>query len=314
MHTRGTSPQASQLQRAGQLQSAASAMLVPLQVRASRAGAFRACIESACAGPVVVGRIRSAPHVVSREARSITSTDPELFKVTLHQRGQAIAIQDGHQEQVKPGDVVVFDTARPYRLALADSCDVVVIGVPRIMIGAHADRISRTTAMPLASDRGIRAILSTFLSSLSDHVCDLSSSAGPDLADALVALLIAGFVRTTAERVDTKTNLRDRIIAYVRANLADSTLSVQSVARRHGISVRYLHQLFQQQERTFAAWIRHERLLRIRRDLTDPAQAHLTTTTITLRWGISDPSHISRAVKAEFGRTTAELRDLGRRH
>ena len=100
----------------------------------------------------------------------------------------------------------------------------------------------------------------------------------------------------------------DQIIAYCQANLADPALSVDSVAQRHGISPRQLHLMFQQRDQTFAAWIRIERLRRIRRDLTDPTLMHLTVGTIARRWGISNPSHLSRSLKAEFGRTPTELR------
>jgi AraC-like DNA-binding protein len=204
--------------------------------------------------------------------------------------------------------VVAFDTARPYRLTVSAECDVVVVGLPRAMLGPHADRIGRGTAEPVAADTGVRAVLGAFLSNLGDHAGELSDDAGGHLADALAALLIAGFAHTTVERVDTATGLLERIVAYTRANLADPALSVRSVAQRHGISPRYVHQLFRQQDRTFAAWVRYERLCRIRRDLTDATLAYLTAQAIARRWGMGDPSHLSRALKAEFGLTAAELR------
>lgn len=294
--------------RVEELQATASSILVPLRVTTLGEDGFRASVQAAAAGPVVMARIRSTPHQVTRVARSITSTDRDLFKLTLHRRGRATVTQGDHQHRAAPGDLVVFDATRPYRLALLDPCDVVVIGLPRALLGPHADLISQVTATPLPSDTGLRAVTAAFLSDLGDRLDEPPGPAGVHLADALASLFIAAFTDTTAERVETATGLLDRIVAYCLANLADPTLSVRSVARRHGISPRQLHQLFRQRENTFAAWLRRERLRRIRRDLADPALAQVGSAVIARRWGIADPGHLSRALKAEFGVTATQLR------
>jgi AraC-like DNA-binding protein len=295
-----------------QLQATASSILVPLRVTAPGETGFRADVAAASAGAVVLARIRSTPHAVSREPRAITSTDRDLFKLTLHRRGRAAVAQGDQRHRAGPGDLVVFDAARPYQLALIDPCDVVVVGLPRTMIGPHADLISRATATPMPTDAGLRAVTAAFLSDLGDRLDEPTGPAGVHLADALASLFIAAFAGTTAERVATATSLADRIVAYCLANLADPTLSVRSVAQRHGISPRRLHQLFRQRDRTFAAWLRRERLRRIRRDLADPALTHLSSAVIARRWGIADPGHLSRGLRAEFGVTATELRGATR--
>jgi AraC-like DNA-binding protein len=128
------------------------------------------------------------------------------------------------------------------------------------------------------------------------------------LADALTALLLAAFADTTPERASVASDLVDRIRAYALAHLDDPHLSAERVARRHHISIRHLHALFKGSDLTFAAWVRHERLLRIRRDLLDPASADISTATIAARWGVHDPKHLGRALKREFGETVSNLR------
>ncbi len=296
------------LEQAEQLQATASSVLVPMRVTAPRHAPFLASVESATAGSVIVARISATSHVVKRNGRSITSADRDLLMLTLHRRGPAAIAQDDRQHWVKAGDLVVFDTARPFALDVSDTCDVVVVGLPRSMLGAHAELVSRRTATPLASDAGTRAVIAAFLSGLGDHVDELPGPSGVHLGDALSSLVITAFTEATAERADTATGLADRIIAYAMANLDDPHLSVESVARRHGISPRRLHQLFQHRERTFAAWVRYERLRRIRRDLLDPALSHRTIAAIAARWGVLDPSHVSRALKAVFGQSATEIR------
>jgi AraC-like DNA-binding protein len=80
------------------------------------------------------------------------------------------------------------------------------------------------------------------------------------------------------------------------------------VARAHGVSVRYLHKVLAPTGSTLSAWIRRQRLDRIRRDLADESLAGRTASAIAARWGMTDTGHLSRALKAEFGMTAHEIR------
>ncbi|WP_243741203.1 helix-turn-helix domain-containing protein [Streptomyces sp. 8K308] len=56
---------------------------------------------------------------------------------------------------------------------------------------------------------------------------------------------------------------------------------------------------------TLAAWIRHQRLERIRHDLADPTQRALPIHLIAARWGYTDPALFSRAT---YGTTPRDYR------
>ncbi|GLY85670.1 helix-turn-helix domain-containing protein [Actinoallomurus iriomotensis] len=293
-----------------ELQKAASSIFVPLRVGVPAEGRFEAGVDSARMGSVVVARITSTPAMVNRDARCVTSTDTELLKVTLHLSGSMIVIQDGRQCRVRPGDLVAYETSRPYRLIGTDVCDIVVAGVPRAMLGPSADLIGRRTAVALPGDRGVQAVIAAFLYGLGRDVDALSGLNGLRLSDALVSLIISAFTDTTPERADTG-DLAGRLLAYAAANLSDPGLCAEKVARRHGISTRYLHKLLRDRGISFGAWVRRERLHRIRRDLTDPAFANRTIAAIAARWGMTEPGHLSRAFRGEFGRTPLEIRRTG---
>jgi AraC-like DNA-binding protein len=219
-----------------------------------------------------------------------------------------IVAQDGRQSRVSPGDLVAYESTRPYELVGQDRCDIVVLGVPRPMLGPSGDLISRRTALTLPSDRGIRSVIATFFSGLADQADGLSGPSSARLADTVASLLITAFSDTPAGRVEVSTGLADRLLSYALASLHDPGLSAQSVAHRHGISVRYLHKLMRDRDIRFAAWVRRERMRRIRRDLLDPRLAHVTAAGIAARWGIQDPDHLGRSLRAEFGCGAAEIR------
>jgi AraC-like DNA-binding protein len=62
----------------------------------------------------------------------------------------------------------------------------------------------------------------------------------------------------------------------------------------------------------FGARVRRERLHRIRRDLTGPAFADRTIAAVAARWGMTEPGHLGRAFRGEFGWTPQEIRRAGR--
>jgi AraC-like DNA-binding protein len=293
-----------------ELQAALSGALVPLRVKARADSQFRVDLAHTRIGPVVAARVRGSAHTVSREASQIASTDPDLVVVTLHRSRSARVAQDDRCARVSPGDLVALDTTRAFQLAVAECCDVVVLGLPRGMLGSHADRIARSTAVPVRSDTAVRTLISAFLTGLGDNTQHLSTT-NIHLAEAVASLLIAALAGTTPQHVEVASTLTDRILAATLADLGDPALCAAAMARRHGISPRHLHNLLSQRGHTFAAWARQQRLRRIHHDLCDPSLAGRTAAAIAARWGIHDARHLGRALRREYGQTAAEIRSTG---
>ncbi len=302
-----TDRRGSRLKGTESFEAVASDLFAPLRVTGPRPQGFEAVVNHSAIGPVVVARVQAGAATVTRDKRSITSSDVEWMHFNLHHHGTVTATQDDRTTTVKPGELFACDNTRPYRLIGADPSDMTVLCVPRASLGRYVNSISRRTALPIPTQGGIGGLLSHALSAVNEDL-PRQGVACTHLADALTALLLAAFADTTPERASVASDLADRIRAYALAHLGDSHLSAERVARQHHISVRHLHALFKGSALTFAAWIRHERLLRIRRDLLDPSSSGISTATIAARWGIHDPKHLGRALKREFGETVRDLR------
>lgn len=302
-----TDRRGSRLRGTESFEALASALFAPLRVIDPCPSAFEAVVDQTDIGPLVVARIQATAATVMRDGRSITSGDVEWVHFNLHHHGPLSATQDDRTTTVKPGELFACDNTRPYRLIGADLIDMTVLCVPRASLGRHANSICRRTALPLSPQDGIGRLFSHALSGI-DEGLPSQAVARTYLADALTALLLAAFADTTPERASVASDLVDRIRAYALAHLGDPYLCAEGVARQHHISIRHLHALFKGSDLTFAAWVRHERLLRIRRDLLDPASAGISTAVIAARWGIHDTKHLGRALKREFGETVNDLR------
>lgn len=288
-------------------ETVASDLFAPLRVACAGPPGFEAVVNHVAMGPAVIAHIKATAATVTRDDRSITSSDVEWMHFNLQHHGPLTAVQDDRVTTVKPGELFACDNTRPYRLVGAGPIDMTVLCIPRARLGRHVDSVSRRTARPISAQDGIGGLLGHALSTV-DGGGVQDDAARAHLADALTALLLAAFADTSPERTSVTSGLVDRIRAYVLAHLSDPHLSAERVARLHRISVRHLHSLFKGSDRTFAAWVRHERLLRIRLDLVAPACSGVSTAAIAAKWGMHDVKHLGRALKREFGATVSDLR------
>ena len=74
------------------------------------------------------------------------------------------------------------------------------------------------------------------------------------------------------------------------------------------VSKRYLHRLFEDDGSTVSSWIRQRRLEGFRRDLTDPSRRDEMVTNLGVRWGLTNPAHLSRLFRDAYGLSPTEYR------
>jgi AraC-like DNA-binding protein len=126
----------------------------------------------------------------------------------------------------------------------------------------------------------------------------------------LAATTIGG-TRGTKELVGSG-SVREARCAAIRAdilaNLSQIALSPKAVARRHGVSDRYVHRLFEQSGQTFTRFVEEQRLKRVFAMLTDPASIEVGIGEIALRVGYSEHSTFHRAFRRYFGDTPGSMR------
>jgi AraC-like DNA-binding protein len=288
--------------------------LAPLRVRPLGEGTFHSSVRSAAAGEVQVSVVSGSPCVLTRGPELIDPGDPGLLTVSLLRRGRAGVTQDGRHCLLGPGDLVNHVTSRPYEVTFWEPYEAVAVTVPLAALGSHADALAGRTAVAVGTDCGPRDVVGALFEGLAAKVdaCTLGAASRSKeyLADAIVSLVIAELVDIAPQGAGD--DLADRVLAHCLASLSDPGLTVESVARAHGVSVRYLHKVLAPTGSTLSAWIRRQRLERVCRDLVDESLHGRTATAIAARWGITDTEHLSRALKAEFGMTAGEIRRSGR--
>ncbi|WP_367325041.1 helix-turn-helix domain-containing protein [Streptomyces sp. HUAS ZL42] len=296
---------------------AVSRNLAPLDVLPRESSDFRASLHAARVGQVQMSVITAEPHSVVRTRRHIGSDAPDFFQLTLQLTGQGVLTQRDRQARVGPGELVVYDTRRPFTYDLDQRHSGLVLMFPMAMLQMAERDLARVTATPVSCHDGLCRLVLPFLYGLARQVEHLESRGTPRLADNVVdligTLLTEHADAARAAEEDGPGLLAGRILAYMEQRLADPRLSPEGIAAAHRISRRYLYKLLAEQGYTVSGWIREQRLARCRRDLADPAMDHLPVGAIGGRWGFPDPAHFSHAFKAAYGMSPREARASRRR-
>jgi AraC-like DNA-binding protein len=301
----------------------ASEVFVPLEVDTTERVTFRARIDHRPTGQTEISHIRATRHVVEHDVPRGASGGSVKFGLQLG--GTCTVEQDGRTAVLRPGDMVLYDTDRPYRLEFPHEARLLVLMLPGTGLELPRRVMGAVTATRLAGDEGVGALTADFLGGLSDrmHVLDGRSAArlGRSAVDLVGALLTeqaedlggdsAGDAAGDAAEEDGPTAhdaLRAAVRGFVEDHLADPQLGPAMIAAHLFLSVRRLHEVFQGEEHTLSAWIRHRRLERCRQALLDPAHAHRPVSRIGAAWGFPDAAHFSRIFKQEFGVSPAQYR------
>jgi AraC-like DNA-binding protein len=294
-----------------EFRAAISQSFVPLHVTAGHRDGFRARLRSATADNVQVTEITAAAHVVERTPELIARADRRFYKLSLILSGTGLLVQDNRQAVLRPGDVAVYDTHRPYSLVFEEDFRSLVVMFPQRLINLPTELVGSLTAVRMSGKEGVGNVVVPFLAQLGSNLDQLLGPAGTRLAHStvdLLATLVATELDLVRASVDPHHELMARIRAHIDANLSAPDLTPARIAAEHYISTRHLHGLFQAQGTTVSGWIRTRRLEHCRRDLLDPMYAGRPVAAIASRWGFVDAAHFSRVFKAAFGRSPSELR------
>ncbi|MFD7836391.1 helix-turn-helix domain-containing protein [Streptomyces sp. NPDC059761] len=293
---------------------AVSRTLVPMTVAPRGDGPFDGRIATDRLGYLQVSTMEADAERVSRTPALIARSSEPLVAVGVQVSGTATFVQDGRRAEVGEGDLVVYDTTRPYTFDYPQRFATHVFQLPRRTLGVPDSDIRQVTGNAIGTDDGFGAMLLPFLATLASSSAD---GYPPAVADRLAGNVVDLFATLIAERAhpvgtdaDTRSHLVLRVRDHINRNLGVPDLSPERIARTHRISVRYLHRLFEGEGTTVGQLIRQRRLEECGRELARRGRTAPTVSAVAQRWGFINPAHFSRAFRAAYGVSPREWRNL----
>lgn len=289
--------------------------LVTTRFRFPDPARFEARIAATALGPLQLSAISYAQLVSSRTSRLIRQSDPELYQIGVITSGQQSIEQARHSTLVTPGEIVLYDSSRPFVASAGGpgSCGSLVLQFPRSLMPLPDRMVAPLCGTSLGAADGMGQVLRQTLESLTRTSSDLTAEDRRRLST-IVLDLAAAVVARRADRASAlppesrSEVLYQQITAFIHRHLRDPDLKPAVVAAAHSISVRLLHLIFQRHGTTVNGYIRQERITRCRRDLADPLLHATPVSAIGARWGYLRPSDFTRAFRAATGMAPTEYR------
>jgi AraC-like DNA-binding protein len=259
-------------------------------------------------GRVGMAEFAGTPLEVLRTAKAVREAPSDQFKIYVQLAGDALVSQGSQELQLGPGDMALYDLARPYRIRMTSAWRVAFMTFPRNAVNFSVDELATFRNVRLSSGTPIGALVAGHLERSLAAAAYCDAAAKESLGSAALCLLDALLTAHQGHAPSQYASLRASVLAYVRHNLNDPTLCHASVAAAHHVSPRTLHKVFSTQSRTVTQTIVALRLEAVRRDLGSSVHAHRTIASIAARRCFTDAPHFSRIFKAAFGESPAACR------
>jgi AraC-like DNA-binding protein len=269
-------------------------------------------VREARFGSLILTDTVSAPQVVLRQNRHIARLDKDCYIFGLPQFGRGGLCQRDASFTMHTGAAGLFYASEPYDLRGKAPVRAFWMEIPQHLLASRFSSGRAPVNTLLNVERGLGRIAAEFCTALAAESALLDDDAraklGDEFLDILAAAIDAGLDREpTGEKAVRKARLRS-VKAYIDAHLREPDLTLESIARNNGISLRYLHELFTAMETSVSDWIWLRRLQQCHALLTHPEHAARSITEIAFSMGFNSSSHFSNRFREAFGLRPSDVR------
>jgi AraC-like DNA-binding protein len=234
-------------------------------------------------------------------------------------QGCSLARQRDRELTLRDGDAF-FATRSPAGFNIIRPTAARFIGcrVPRETVAALLGRLDDTPMSFVPHGTEALSLLVTYASAIADALPlttpELQRLAVNHMQDLIAATIAAarGGRAIAAGRGIAAARLR-AIMTDVCSHLSENDLSVAEIARRHRVTPRYIHKLFQNDGITFSTFVLGQRLSRAHRILSDPRFADRNVSSVAFDVGFGDLSYFNRTFRRRYAATPTDIRQLAMR-
>jgi AraC-like DNA-binding protein len=232
-------------------------------------------------------------------------------------RGAGHVAQLGREVSSDVGAAVLVSGADPLTATLRGDGTCTVLTFPRAALQRFVPDIDAALVRPIPRDVEALRLLTNYMGVLRDG----DNSLSPDLALVyaghlrdLAALTLGarGEARELALARGAKAARRKAILDAIDASAHAPNASVAAIARKLGISDRYIRAILQETGKTFSELVLERRLALVWARFNDSQFNGQSISEIAFSAGFSDISYFNRSFRRHFGETPTGVRGSGR--
>jgi AraC family transcriptional regulator, positive regulator of tynA and feaB len=219
---------------------------------------------------------------------------------------------------LEPNMFTLFDCNGPYTFHHVEPTEVLDVIVPAGAMRARLREPEAYVALPRSADSGLGRVMADMFQSLAREAPFIPDQAADDcarkVADMMGVLFDSdGEAGLPIGESAVRSAIYRRCTVFIENNLDDPHLDPAKIAAAAGISLRYLHKIFQCSGESVGDYVRRVRLARSYDDLADRRNRHVKIKEIAFRCGFKNPTHFSDAFRDYHGRSPSEIRRAARR-
>lgn len=285
----------------------AARTIAPIDVSVLAADRFAARWRSRRLGPLSLLELAApAQRVVHRDTGGAGQAAPSIQLVYV--RRGAVRTEIGrHAFTVRPGEFVLFDNMRFYRMEMDRPHHALDIIMPRSWLEQWLPDPEPVLARPVSARAAWGRPLGSLMEAMAGDI-DRSPLSRPMLAEQVGALLRLATGPGGVAADGHRDELVRRILAHVEEDFADAELGVERVCRALGISRRYLHALLAARGTSFGRALTARRLDHAAALLAAPRGGTQPIGETAFRCGFLDAGYFARQFRKRFGAAPSDWR------
>jgi AraC-like DNA-binding protein len=237
-----------------------------------------------------------------RKSQEIGNTNEAYFCILLLQNGQEKITIRGEDLYLKKNDIILWDSTQKMSFHVPDHIQKTSLLFPATGLTSIFPKAHDYAGSIIPGESSIGGMLARHMDSLQKEMWRLETASLTSLMKPTMEILATAL---TGNQIYSPSSMRtislQRVKQYILNNLQDYTLSPTTVSENVGISIRYLHMLFERENTTVNTWIKQCRLHRCKDEICSTNINGKTITEIAFNWGFNDISHFSKVFKKEFG-------------
>jgi AraC-like DNA-binding protein len=258
-------------------------------------------------GATVVGSARYS-RVRGERTRELTADGRQNYMLTIHDEAYEVSVTGGRRFGVAAGDIVIVHEGLRQSFDLPDTGLTAIVLDERQMVEL-VPAISKSPVHHVAAAAPGAMLLAGYAHLLLDGATldETGAHLAADQLHQLACVVLAGHPNAVRTDLAGVGGARLALVKEdVARNLSDPELDIATVARRQGVTPRYVQQLFERQGTSFSRYLREARLDRARVILRE--HDGRTISAVAFDCGFGDLSHFNKAFRQRFGLTPSDIR------
>ena len=273
---------------------------------------YRGVVDLYVGGPTVFGQVLGSSAELARSPALARQCEEGVW-VLITRTGRMRITQGDVQRELAPGEGMIVNSVRPHTGECLDESDTWVVQVPEVLLRSLRPRGAATATTLLPGGSAVTLMMISVLEAYSR----LADAAPPGMGSATaqyLADLVALALGTSADGTEV---VRGRglgagrlqmILDDIARHFLDTDIGASNVARRIGITPRYVHFLLEQTGKTFSDHVLAHRLALSRRLLVDRRGGDRKIADIAYTAGFNDLSYFNRTFRQRYGETPSDAR------